>query len=244
MSELNQKNILVVGSSRGIGASIVKSIQQDGGNVISTARTKPDYPCDFYQLDITSEDSLIKLRLLLQQKDFHIDGLVICAAKSLPVDIEDSSESLLQCPHVFNDLVNTNLKSIYNLIFQLEVMLSPNSSIVILSSIGAHQAFPQNPGYQVAKAGLEALSRSLAYDLAPKGIRSNTITLGYFKTEMTSSSFNNINLRRQRTDRMIIKRWGDPEDATGTVKFLLSQSSSYITGSTINIDGGWLAKGL
>ena len=114
----------------------------------------------------------------------------------------------------------------------------------MLSSIGAHLSFPNNPGYQVSKAGLESMARSISYDLGSKNIRANSLVLGYIKTDMTSKSYNDKKLREERTNRTILKRWGNVNDIIGAVKFLLSEESSYITGTSITIDGGWLSKGL
>ena len=114
----------------------------------------------------------------------------------------------------------------------------------MLSSIGAHLSFPNNPGYQVSKAGLEAMARSISNDLSPKKIRANSVVLGYIKTDMTSKSYNDEKMREERTNRTILKRWGTVDDIPAAVKFLLSDEASYITGSSITIDGGWLSKGL
>ena len=142
------------------------------------------------------------------------------------------------------NLMNVNLISFYEIIFELEENLSNNASIILISSLGAHHSFPNNPGYQVSKAGLESLSRSLSYDLSYKNVRVNSLALGYFKTNMTRESFSDKNLRKERTDRTILKRWGDPQEINGIINLLLSDSSSYMTGSTIFVDGGWHSKGL
>ena len=86
--------------------------------------------------------------------------------------------------------------------------------------------------------------RALSVDLAPRGIRANHLNLGYFKAPMTSKSFNNFKLREKREKRTLLSRWGEVDEFIGPTVFLLSAASSYITGSGIDVDGGWLAKGL
>ena len=204
-----------------------------------------NYDCEHIKLDIIKEESILLLREHIKNKHNFIDGIVFAAAKSLPPkSIEEKDFLKLQAPNVFKEIIQTNLLSIYNCIYNLQDLLKDYSSIVMLSSIGAHLSFPNNPGYQVSKAGLESMARSISYDLASKNIRANSLVLGYIKTDMTSKSYNDEKMREERTKRTILKRWGSVNDIPGAVKFLLSEESSYITGTSITIDGGWLSKGL
>ena len=84
----------------------------------------------------------------------------------------------------------------------------------------------------------------MAIDLASKSIRSNCIRLGYFKAPMTEVSYNDMNMRKKRSERTILNRWGELDDILGPTVFLLSEASKYITGSVITVDGGWCSKGL
>ena len=77
-----------------------------------------------------------------------------------------------------------------------------------------------------------------------KNIRVNNIVPGYIKTNMTIDSYLNEVLNQERLNRMIIKRWGEPQDLIGAALFLSSKASSYVTGANIVVDGGWTAKGL
>jgi len=81
-------------------------------------------------------------------------------------------------------------------------------------------------------------------DLGKYGIRVNNVGPGYFKTKMTKKSWDDLSLRKERENRTILGRWGNPEDLAGVVIFLASDASSYITGQDIYVDGGWLAKGI
>ena len=88
------------------------------------------------------------------------------------------------------------------------------------------------------------MTKSLAIDFKNKNINVNSILPGYIKTQMTIKSYNNKKKRDKRTNRTILKRWGNPEDIVGAAIFLASNASNYMTGSEIIIDGGWLSKGL
>ena len=88
------------------------------------------------------------------------------------------------------------------------------------------------------------MTRSLAEDYSKKNIRVNAILPGYIKTKMTKKSFLNKKERNKRLSRMLIKRYGEPEEIVGAVIFLITRASSYVTGQDFYIDGGFLAKGI
>jgi gluconate 5-dehydrogenase len=124
-------------------------------------------------------------------------------------------------------------------------MKKKKSGVIInITSINAEFAFPDNPSYQVTKAGLKQLTKSLALDLAKFGIRVNSVGPGYFRTSMTKKSWDNLKKRKKIRESTILKRWGVPKDLEGVIVFLASDSSEYITGQDIYIDGGWSAKGI
>ena len=140
--------------------------------------------------------------------------------------------------------MNTNLLGSYYCCDSVAAFMKSESSIINITSIGANLGFPNNPGYQASKGGLAALTRALAYDLAEKNIRYNSIVPGYIRTEMTQESYNDDRLKKERENRMLLKRWGECRDLVGAAIYLASRSSSYVTGSEILIDGGWSIKGL
>ena len=122
--------------------------------------------------------------------------------------------------------------------------LLPISIPLCILSIGSLFFFPENPGYVASKGGLRSLTKSLALDYAKMNIRVNNIVPGYIHTEMTDKSFNDPVLNKERMNRMIIQRWGQIEDIVGAAIFLCSDSSSYVTGTDLIVDGGWSARGL
>lgn len=142
--------------------------------------------------------------------------------------------------------INVNLAAPFFLSQSLvrNELLCRGSSIVNITSLAAEQGFPGNPAYIASKGGLKQLSKSLAIDYAPYGIRCNCVGPGYVKTNMTSASWKDPELRHTRSSRMISSRWAEPNDIANACFFLASKESSYITGQDIYVDGGWLAKGL
>ena len=88
------------------------------------------------------------------------------------------------------------------------------------------------------------LTRALAMDLAKDKVRVNALAPGYIRTAMTAASYSDPAQREARIARMIIPRYGEPDDVVGAAIFLASPASSYITGTDLFVDGGWTAKGL
>ncbi|MFZ1612737.1 MAG: SDR family oxidoreductase, partial [Holophaga sp.] len=117
-------------------------------------------------------------------------------------------------------------------------------SIINITSLNAELAFPGNPAYVAFKGALKQLTKSLALDLGPFGIRANAIGPGYMRTSMTAKSFADPVMHAHRRDHTALGRWGVPEDLAGAVIFLASDASSYVTGIDLYVDGGWLIKGL
>ena len=116
-------------------------------------------------------------------------------------------------------------------------------SIVNITSLAAERGFPNNPSYQISKAGVRQATKAMARDWGEYNIRVNNICPGYIRTMMTADSFKSPQKNKERLDNMIIKRWGTPEDLVGPVAFLISDASAYITGSDIYVDGGWICNG-
>lgn len=244
---LKGKTILIVGSSRGLGEKLALYLHDNDVTVIGVSRSKSKGKFKQVALDISEEANVIKLSDYLTKENILLDGVVLNASiSSNPKSINSSKNKKvpLQSLEDFKNITKINLFGIYNIIFNIIPHLNKNSSIVGISSIGGQLGFPNNAAYQASKAGIDAMMRSLAVDLAPLNIRANHINLGYFKAPMTQVSFDDPKLRKEREDRIILSRWGEMDEFLGPVCFLLSEASSYITASGINVDGGWKSKGL
>ena len=244
---LEGKNIIIIGSSRGLGEKLSIYLNENNVNVIGVSRSKSKG--DFKQLaiDISDTSNVQKIADYLTESNILLDGIVLNASiSSKPKSMESNKDKKVQLQSFedFKTITNINLLSLYNVISTLVPFLNKNASIVGISSIGSQLGFPNNAAYQASKAGINAMMRSLAVDLAYLNVRANHINLGYFKAPMTQLSFNDPNLRKAREDRIILSRWGEMHEFIGPVCFLLSEASSYITASGINVDGGWKSKGL
>ena len=136
-----------------------------------------------------------------------------------------------------------NLKAPFELSREVaRYMKNSGGSIINITSLNSELGFPNNPAYVAMKGGLKQLTKSLAVDLGKYNIRVNNVGPGYIKTNMTKQGWKNN--RKEIEDRTILGRWGRPEELVGTIVFLLTSASSYITGQDIYVDGGYLTKGL
>ena len=170
------------------------------------------------------------------------DGLVNCAAITKPLPDSLDEKYLL-----FRETIAINLESIYilcELFYNSSISFGKKeASIVNISSIAAAHGFPGNPSYIASKAALEGLTRSLAYDYSSNNIRVNCVRPGYVETPMNIKSLSDESAKNQRSSHTLLKRWALPDEISKPVIFLLSPASSYITGISMPVDGGWKVNG-
>ena len=126
----------------------------------------------------------------------------------------------------------------------LPMMKVSGASIVNITSLNSEMAFPNNPAYVASKGALKQLTKSIALDYGKYNIRCNNVGPGYMMTDMTKKSWSNPEIYRERKNKTVLGRWGSAKDLIGIISFLLSDSSEYITGQDVYVDGGWLIKGL
>ncbi len=234
------KVILITGASRGIGLSLSNSFKQAGSVVLGSARNKPkidnDIFDDFYEQDISDEDSILKMIGNIKNKNKKIDVLINNAAISIDGYSMDT----------WDKTYDINIRAIFFLIKNVLPHMIDNGggSIINITSINSVLAFPDNPAYISAKGALKQLTKAIAYDNGKYNIRANNIAPGYVKTDMTQKSYNDYNKFIDRKKRTVLDRWGNVEDISGAAIFLASDASSYVTGQDLYIDGGWTIKGL
>ncbi len=246
---LRGKVAVVTGASRGIGAAIAKGFSLAGVHVIGFGRSPaPEWDesqinagLEYRICDITDEEKLKNQMKGIYKQERRLDILVNSAGITLPLKETDNKEEILA---KFDKMIQVNLRAAYSATMTAVDFMHNNGSIINITSINSIVGFPCNPGYVASKGGLRMLTKALSIDLASRNIRVNAIVLGYFRTAMTAHSYADTKLRAKRLERMIIQRYGEPNEVVGAAIFLASEASSYITGQDICIDGGWTAKGM
>jgi gluconate 5-dehydrogenase len=240
---LEGKVALVTGGSRGIGHALADGLAAAGAAVIAVARSAlPDAPfrqaVRYQAVDITLglDDAIAAIIA----EHGRLDILINAAGITLPDDPE-RPEAVLDR---FDRTLGANLRAAYAGCLAAARVMEDGGAMINVTSIGAHTGFPGNPAYGAAKGGLRLLTKSLAVDLGPRGIRVNALAPGYIQTAMTAKSHADPVRHRQRAERTCLGRWGTVDDLVGAAVFLASDASCYMTGQDLIIDGGWLAKGL
>jgi len=214
---------LVTGASRGIGKSIVKRFEEDGVKVISPTRT---------QMDLNSDVSVDKFIKSLKDP---ISILVNDAG------INPISEMTNMQDENISTTLQVNLISPIRLIRALlpSMIAQKYGRIVNISSIWSFVSKNGRSIYSVSKCGLDALTRSVAIEVARYNVLVNSLAPGYINTELTKK--NNTSREISAIASQIpIGRLGEPEEIATIVAFLCSQKNTYLTGQTIVVDGGYV----
>lgn len=212
---LSGKIAIVTGTSNGIGKSIKKALELAGADVNSCGISDG--------IDITDKNQIYEYL-----NNFDNVDILVNNAGVTNVGWDKTYEVNLKAPYELSQLVKDKMVN--------------GGSIINITSINSEVAFPDNPSYVSMKHGLKGLTKALAKDYAKHDIRVNAIGPGYFKTNMTKMSWKNK--KDLITSKTLLKRWGTPDDIMGLVILLASDASSYITGQSIYVDGGWLVNGL
>ncbi len=241
---IKNKNILITGVGKGLGKEMVFNFVKNGAFVYGITRSKKD---------------IIALSKLKNTKIFYGD---VRNAKILETIFKQS----IKDKRLINGLVNNagirqrkeflkiskkNLKEIFEInffsIFELIQIyikyikrFKISSSIVNIGSIVGETGFKELSGYASTKGALKSLTKCLALEFSNDKIRLNQVNPGFIKTSYFKKFKKKKKLYNWTLSRIPMNRWGSSEEISNLVSFLLSDKSSYLTGETINIDGGWI----
>ncbi len=249
---LNGKVAVVTGASRGLGHAMAAALLKAGAKVIlvSSNQTRLEEATSGFvaagldaigqRCDLADPAQIDELIATVRREHGRVDVLVNNAGISNGHPVFEFPED------AWARTLQVNLNAAFQLARGFGAMMAQqkSGSIINVTSLNAEQGFPGNPAYVASKGALKQLSKALAVDLAPHGIRVNCIGPGYFNTEMNGKSWADPERRAARSGRTLLGRWGEPEDLAGAVLLLASSAGSYITGQDVYVDGGWLAKGL
>ena len=247
--QLDGKTIVITGASSGMGAATAKAVAAAGASAVLVGR-------DAARLDATARaiaagggrsqvvaadlaDYAAGARIVEAAVAAFdgIDGLVNNASLFEPGPLESASlESLERQWRV-------NVAAPMALTQAALPHLRAGSAVVFVSSTVAHAGFSGYCEYTATKGAAEAMARALAIELAPRGIRVNTVAPGFVRTPMIQPALDaNPDLEGFLNGKTPIGRLGEAEDIAAAVAFLLSPLSAYIVGATIVADGGWIAQ--
>lgn len=248
MFDCHGRVALVTGASRGLGYQAALVLAQAGASVILNGRdeaalkgAETEIRQAGGQVETVAGDlnrtatSVVDRTVALHGR---LDILVHAAA------IRDRRPTADLPKAAFSDLVEANLSAAYDLARAALPYLARSSAgrLIFVTSIAARIARAGDPAYAAAKAGLEALSRSLAVEFGSDRLTVNAIAPGFFATEANAGLANEPAIRTFIDMRVPMRRWGQPREIGSAVLFLASSASGYVNGSTVTVDGGISAQ--
>ena len=247
MKLLENKTALITGASRGIGKGIAEVFAKHGANVAFTYNASVEaanaledelkaygIKAKGYQSNAANFDAAQELAKNVIEDFGTIDILINNAG------ITKDNLLLRISEEDFDKVIEINLKSVFNLTKAVirPMMKQRKGSIINMSSIVGLKGNAGQTNYAASKAGILGFTKSVALELGSRNVRCNAIAPGFIETEMTGSLPEEM-VKNWR-DAIPLKRGGTPEDIANACVFLASDMSAYITGQTLNVDGGML----
>ena len=241
MSDSNKLNIIVTGASGGIGNSIVEKLCDTGANVLATGtnvqkldslRKKFD-KIKILPFDISQHD---KIENFLNDATELLGGNLNCLVNN--AGITKDNLAIRMSVEEWSKVINLNLTSTFLMSkFAIKKMLKNKSGKIInITSVVGHTGNVGQTNYTASKAGIVAMSKSLAIEYAKKNININCISPGFISTAMTDKI--DEKFKESIVSKIPAGRLGKPEDIANVVVFLASPKSDYINGETIHVNGG------
>ena len=241
MSNLEKKNIIVTGASGGIGSAIIKKLNEAGANILASGtriekleELKKNYEnIKILKFDISQSDKIEEfIENATNELGGSLDGIVNNAG------ITQDNLAIRMNLDEWQKVININLTSTFLMSkFAIKKMLKNKSGkIVNITSVVGHTGNLGQANYTASKAGIVAMSKSLAIEYAKKNININCISPGFIKTAMTDKideKFKDVIISKIPSARL-----GEPDDIANAVLFLSSEQSDYINGETLHVNVG------
>ena len=241
MNNLENKNIIVTGASGGIGNSIVKKLNEAGANILASGtriekleEIKKNFDnIKILKFDISQSD---KIEEFIENATNELGGSLDCIVNN--AGITQDNLAIRMSLDEWQKVININLTSTFLMSkFAIKKMLKNKSGkIVNITSVVGHTGNLGQANYTASKAGIIAMSKSLAIEYAKKNINVNCISPGFIKTAMTDKI--DEKFKEVIVSKIPSARLGEPDDIANAVLFLSSDQSSYINGETIHVNGG------
>jgi len=251
MNRFSGKTALVTGASSGIGQGAAERLAAEGATVVLVGRRRDALEATAERLDGTG---------IVAPLDVASSAAVGEAMPALlerhgapDVVVHAAGQTVVGAAHELSDedwdrQMDVNLRSIHTLTRELWAPMVANGggAIVTVASTASHAAFPQDAAYVASKGAVLALTKALALDGAPVGIRANAVCPGYIDTPNLRGYFDEQDdpaaAAAQAASAAPLGRMGTPEDVGATIAFLASDDAAFVTGASLLVDGGVLAK--
>lgn len=246
---LKGKVAIVTGGNKGIGQGYVLALAKAGADIFATARSGEleetiemveacGCKIEFLRIDLTEKEAEKRIVDGAIKAFGHIDILVNNAGTIRRTPLLEYSEK------DWNDVMDVNLNSVFKLSQEAAKYFAVQKSgkIINVASMLSFQGGKFVPPYAASKHGVVGLTKAFANELSEHNVQVNAIAPGYVRTENTEPILEDDERKDEITSRIPAGRWADPIDLMGTVVFLASHASDYVTGHVLAVDGGWLSN--
>lgn len=246
--DLTGRVCVVTGGGRGIGKSISAALAAHGAIVVLSGRSTPTLEAavaeirtlggkaDFVAADMQREDAVVAMAQTVAERFGPAHVLVNNAGVNAIYKGADTTTL-----DEWNTIIGTNLTGVFLACreFGRQMLEAGRGSIVNITSIGGRVGLGKTAAYCASKGGVELMSKSMAIDWAKKGVRVNCVAPAYVETDLTTGLVDHPVLAGKITGRTPMGRFAKPDEIGGAVVYLASDVSSYVTGQSIGVDGGW-----
>lgn len=238
MFDLSGKVALITGATGGIGGAIARKMKQAGATVVvsgrNTAKMDAEFGDEYIKIaaDLAADGGAVELVMNTIEQAGKIDILINNAG------ITKDTLLMRMTDEQFDDVINTNLKSCFKMCRAAIMPMMKNrfGRIINMASIIGVIGGPGQANYAASKGGMIAMTKSIAAEVASRGITANCIAPGFIKTPMTDVL--SEDLKKAYLAQIPANRFGEPDDIANACVFLASDEASYINGQTLNINGG------
>ena len=248
---LKGKTALVTGCKRGIGKAMAEALAEAGADIIGVSANLELSGSDVensvtllgrkfyaYQCDFSNRSSLKQFIEQVKKDHSVIDILINNAGTILRKPISEHPDEY------WDEVIAVNQSAPFILTREIgkEMVLRGYGKVIFTASLLTFQGGITVPGYAASKGAIGQLTKAFANEWAAKGVNVNAIAPGYISTDNTTALRADENRSRSIMERIPAGRWGEPEDFKGPVVFLATEASSYMHGTVMTVDGGWMGR--
>ena len=238
MFDLNGRVALITGATGGIGGAIARKMKEAGATAVvsgrNTAKLDAEFGDEYIKIpaDLSADGGAVELVMNTIEAAGKIDIVVNNAG------ITKDTLLMRMTDEQFDDVINTNLRSTFKICRACVMPMMKNryGRIINMASIIGVIGGPGQANYAASKGGMIAMTKSIAAEVASRGITANCVAPGFIKTPMTDVLSDD--LKKAYLAQIPAGRFGEPDDIAAACVFLASEEASYINGQTINVNGG------